>query len=139
MATKSKTNNETKSGKIEIADGFEFEVVNVVSVPTLKMTDGVAEFVCFDSAMIATPKKGKDGAALDEDGNPASITTAKVVNLKTGEIMALVCGAGLKDNLKLAYPNDGYVGRCFRLVKSVAPGKRWKAWDVREVKDPRNG
>jgi hypothetical protein len=135
---KNKNNTETKPGGVE-TDDFSYEVVNVVSVPTLKLSDGVPAFVCFDSAMVTTPKKGRDGAALDEDGSPATITTAKVVDLKTGEVMGLVCGAGLKDNLKTAYPNDGYVGRCFRLVKSVAPGKRWKAWDVREIRDPRNG
>ena len=132
-----KKENKTGGATMEIDDDFQYEVANVVTVPQLKLVDDRAEFVCFDSPMVAQEKRNKAGVSVDEDGNPLSITTAKVVNLRTGEVQSIVCGAALAQNLKDAYPNNGYVGKCFRIVKASVPGKRWKSYDIREIKDPR--
>ena len=130
-------NNQTGGDTQDIDDGFQYEVSHIVTVPQLKLVDDIAVFICFDGPIISQEKKTKNGPALDEEGNPLSISTAKVINLKTSEIQSIVCGAAMVDNIKDAYPNNGYVGKCFRLVKTSVAGKRWKGYDIREIKDPR--
>lgn len=121
-----------------VQDDMEFETIGLVTLPQLKLTEGVAIFICHDGPMETRPKKTKTGAqALDDEGNPLAITTCKVVDLRTGELAQVVVGKAWEQNVKEAYPNNGYVGRCFRVVKSGVSGKRWKAYDIREIKDPR--
>lgn len=118
-------------------DDFQYETVGVVTLPQLKTLDGIPVYVRIDASIKTTPKKTRTGAqATDEDGNPLAISTVQVVDMRTGEMASMVAGAALVQNLKDAYPNDGYVGRCFRIVKQAVPGKRWKGYDIREIKDP---
>lgn len=133
-----KNKNQTANTVQDMDDDFPYEVASIVTVPTLKVEEHKAVFVCFDRAIQAKSKADKNGAQeVDENGEAKTIDIAQVVNLRTGEINHLVCGAALVDNLKDAYPNESYVGKCFRLEKSAVAGKRWKAWDIREIKDPR--
>jgi len=131
-----KDNNVNKVEKTD--DDFQYEVARKVVVPQLKMTDDVAIFVRFDARIVTEAKVGKGGVPkLDEDGNPSTISTARVIDLRTGEICTIVAGIGLVSALKQAYAEEGYVGRCFRICKRAAvTGKRFKAYEIDEIKDP---
>ena len=115
-----------------------FKRMAPVTLPTLKQEDGKSIFVRFDSRMLTKPKT-KGGVPLnDESGNPATITTATVVDISTGEMATIVIGAMLKSVLN-DYKGGGeaYVGRCFEITKDKAkPGKRSKEYAVYEIEDP---
>jgi hypothetical protein len=117
---------------------FAYEVSRKVVVPQLKMQDDIAIFVRFDGRIVTEAKVGKGGVPkLDEDGNPSSISTARVVDLRTGTVCGIVAGVGLVSALRQAYSEEGYVGRCFRICKRAAiRGKRFKEYEIDEIKEP---
>ena len=57
-----------------------------------------------------------------------------VIDLKTGKKEVLITGTVIRDNLIETYPNDGYVGKCFRAVQGpVKEGKKYKTYDLEEI------
>lgn len=115
--------------------GTPFARLAPVTLPILKHADNTAVYVRFDGEMRTEPKM-KGGVPLnDEQGNPATITTARVVDLTTGELMNYVVGAALKSELQ-RYAK-GYVGVCFEIQKTpAAAGKRSKGYTIFEIADP---
>ena len=117
------------------AQPARFKRIGAVTVPTLKMEEGKPVYVKITGAIQTKPKMDKGGIKLDENGNPASISLVPVINLDTGEIMTLVAGKGLEQNLK-EYQGGGerYVGLCFEITKHPsAAGKRWKPYSIFEI------
>lgn len=127
-----------KSETVATAASSGFKRIAAVTLPCLKHAEGTTIAVMFDAPMMTTPKMKKGVAVLDEDGNPASITTARVVDLTTGELGTLVVGAMLKSEIE-RYKGGGnaYVGLCFEIEKSAAKaGTRAKTYRVFEIENP---
>jgi hypothetical protein len=129
-APTARTPIDTASGTIVI-DGKTYKVNGFATLPTFKIDTNVPTLVMFDGDMVTKPKTNKSGPVVDQDGNPAYVTVAKVVLPSTGEVGQIVCGAVLVRALK-EYPG-GYVGKTFALTKYPAPEGKAKQWSVVEV------
>lgn len=117
---------------------FEFEVLQNVTVPQLKLTVGVPVFVRFETL----PEKAKDLAQRApnkaKDGEPVKTPMeapfiSQVTNLETGEISSMIVNAVVKAELEDKY-KDKYVGKSFRLLMYVIEGKRYKGFEIQEIK-----
>lgn len=109
---------------------FKYTVARRVVVPTMKVETNVAYFVRFESVIEKRLKmeEGKDGKMEEK-----TIEIARVTNLETGEICEIVAGTVLMSELTEGYPEHGYVGHCFRILKKDVPGKRYKAYELDEI------
>lgn len=143
MASK-KVKSETSSGKTKVAapsidtasgtiviGGKTYQVKGHATLPTFKVKESAPIVVQFDGDIIAKEKRDKNGPVLDDKGNPAIIHVVKVVNVETGEVGQIVCGAVLVRALK-EYPG-GYVGKTFALTKHPGETGKAKQWSVVEV------
>lgn len=75
-------------------------------------------------------EEGKEG-----DMKPAEVGI--VTNIADNEQHTFVYGTVLKSQLDEMYPKDGYVGRCFEIVKrNKREGKRYNDYSVYEVETP---
>ena len=121
---------DTASGTMEI-DGVVYKVKGFATLPCFKIDEGVPTLIQFDGEMQTKPKTNKQGAMLDQEGNPAFVTVVKVVKPLTGEVGQIVCGAVLTRALKDYV--GGYVGKQFVLTKHGAESGKAKPWSVVEV------
>lgn len=121
---------DTASGTVTIG-GKTYQVKGHAVLPVFQVKVDTPQVFMFDAEMVTKPKVNKQGPVLDDQGNPATITIAKVVRVETGEVGQIVCGAILARALK-EYPG-GYVGKTFALTKHDAPSGKAKPWTVTEV------
>lgn len=136
---KSKKTETTEAVPARVVQGANpnFRRIGNVQTPTLKLVEGVAGYILVTGAMEEKPKGEvqKDGSIVMK-----TITTMPVVNLETGEVMTVVCGTALAQNLRdYKGGNLQYVGLCFEVTKHpAAPGKKWKPWSIFEIEKPAN-
>lgn len=112
-------------------NGIKFAVKKQVTVPLLKQKDDEAVYIKFVGAMFVGKeiKNKRDGSV---EQKPA--TLANVVNLETGAPMQYIVGAVLQGTLEEEYPNGGYVGKSFAVLKlPQGDGKRYKNFQVMEL------
>lgn len=96
-------------------DPSKLKVKRQVTLPILKLMPDTPVYVRIDGAIF----EGKQLKRGDQENmKPADLMN--VTDLVTGESMQIVCGEVLKSTLREEYPNDGYVGKAFRITK----GKR---------------
>lgn len=133
MAKKNETATNT-----ETAAPVAFKRLAPVTLPILKHPENTSIFVQVDSAIVTDPKTKGGVPMLDEEGNPATISTVRVVDMETGELMNYVVGAMLKSELqRYRGGNNAYVGLCFEIAKkAAAPGKRSKGYEIFEIENP---
>lgn len=112
-----------------------FKRIASVTLPTLKVEEGKPVFVMITDAIVSKQTVGKD-----DEGKPVlkMIDVMPIVNLETGELMTMVPGKALGQNLKdYKGGNGAYIGLCFELTKHPKPeGKRWKPWSIFEIQKP---
>ena len=108
---------------------FKYKSVKKVTLPILKKADGIAVFVEF-TGPIFTGKELK-GNGKDDQMEPAEL--ANILNLETGEEMQIICNTVLKGTLEEEYPDQGYVGRKFRILQAKVEGKRYKNYTIEEI------
>ena len=119
---------------------MQFEVVRNVTLPFLIMTsDGTDNFVKFDSAILPDTSTFSERVRKTKtsDGGPQStdpMHIALVTNLQTGEVCRLVAHQVLESNLNECYPNDGYVGKYFKITKQKAAKGRYFNFNIIEIK-----
>lgn len=120
---------------------MQFEIVKNVTVPFFIIPqDGAPAFIRFNSAIEPDQstfsdrvrKSRKDGDANAVQQPPMNI--AKITNLQTGEEMRLVAHSVLQSNLEEAYADKTYVGKCFKVEKTKAQGKRYFNFNIVEIK-----
>lgn len=131
-----KNKNETETH--EPKPQRQYEVLAPVTLPTLKIADGQTAHIRVVRKIVEKPKLLPDGSpALRPDGSPASTDVMQVQNLDDDKLYALVASTVLKKELTGNYPNDSYVGKCFRVTKNAkAEGKTYKTWEILEIRDP---
>lgn len=104
---------------------FTFKVKKHVTVPLLKMVNNTPIYVKFQGEIF----KGK----VVDDKKEAP-TMANIINLQTGEEQQIILGTVLVGNLEEEYPNAGYVGKSFELVKSAPEGARkYSLYNITEI------
>ena len=124
----------------ETIGSMQFDIVRNVTLPFLIIpTDGTPSYLKFDTAIAPDTttfservRKGK----TNDDGSKQSVEPmhiATVTNLQTGEVARLVVHSVLESNLLEAYPEDGYVGKYFKIVKQKS-AKRYFTFNIVEIK-----
>jgi len=121
-----------------ISDFSRFKNAKRVAVtfPTLTHRDGETIRVVFNSMIESKEQKDKNGAIKvdPETGAVLMIHVANVVDISDGEVKELVVGNVLYKKLNENYPNQGYVGRAFELVKHAKKDKeKFKRYDIFEL------
>jgi hypothetical protein len=113
-----------------------FRIKGHIRLPTLKVPVGKPIFFRVMEEPVTKPKLDRDGdQKTDDEGNPATITTMHIVELKSREHFSIVCNVALVQAFKEL--QGGTVGRCFRVLKHEKPdGKRWMPIDIAEIEDP---
>ena len=107
---------------------YQFNKIRAVTMPVLKIKKGVEYFLKLTSPMAL----GKE----IKGSNMGPATVCQAVNLETAELGQVICPYVLAKELHEAYPGDAYVGKCFSLVLTPVPGKRYNAVQLSEVGDP---
>jgi hypothetical protein len=109
-----------------------FEIVKHVTLPLLKF-EADPVFVQFLEPIIQAEATGKGRAGADgTEMKPPEI--AKVQDLVRKIPCQIIVNAVLGAELRKAYPGDTYVGKSFRLAKNNISGKRYKTFEILEVK-----
>lgn len=123
---------------VKLPEGFTTK--RQVILPVLSLQVDQPRIVKFLEAMrISAVKASPESAARakaegkgDQKEKPA--TVAPVVDMQTGENLTLIVPAVLEANLKEQYPDDGYVGKGFYVMKKAKrPGKRYFDFEISEV------
>lgn len=134
-----KTKNMTKTSDAadaapvadNVVQGGKFARKAAVTLPTFKMLEGGSYYFAFKAPIRTETSQQKDenGKMVDKP-----IDIAQVVNVETGELGQIVVGSVLKSNLEKSYPNAGYVGKAFEIVKQKGKeGKRYRTYTVYEI------
>jgi hypothetical protein len=105
------------------------KVKKVLTLPMLKLVKDMPVYVKITEKFFI-------GKAIDDKKEPATI--ANVVCLDTKEGAQIIVPSVLKSTLTEAYPDDGYVGKCFMITKTSAAGDAGKAYakfSISELED----
>lgn len=118
--------------------GATFNVVNRVNLPTLKHEDGETVAIRVDSQIREEVTYKEEEVIIQ--GVKQTITKENVINvvrvteLNSNQPFEYVCNAMTADNLRSAYPENGYVGKFFAILKKgTAAGKRYKETEIVEI------
>ena len=129
---------------ITLPSGLKVRKVANVTLPQLKLLDDVGYYLRFDTKIDLAqdqvsdkPKREKKDAA----GNVipraapkyAPPELAQVTNLATGEQVTIIVNAVLSDLLRDKYPNDGYIGKAFAIMRYRVQGKDYVLFNVAEI------
>lgn len=112
---------------------LNFKRTKRVTLPIIKLTPNEPRYLQIIGAIfvgkeIAGQKGDKDGKKRE----PASL--ANVVDLETGEEGQIVLNKVLKSTLTEEYPEDGYVGKQFEIVKlAKKDGKDYHPFSITEI------
>lgn len=106
-----------------------FKIKRNVTFTLLKKTDGVPVYIRAESTVytgkVVEGKPGKESMA------PARIM--QVINLETGEAQEMIVNKVLESAFTENYPDGSYVGKCFEIIQSNIPGKRYKGYKLTEI------
>lgn len=112
----------------------KFKVLKKVTMPLLKIVVDVPIYVEFTGA-IHTGKKVQTKEEKDKNKparDPADL--APVIDLETGEECEIIMNAVCKGHLTESYPDDGYVGLQFSILKRKKnPGKDYFPFDIQQI------
>lgn len=113
-----------------------FKRTRAITLPTFKFEQDKALYVKFLAAMhIGRVRLTRGQTEPDPDKKPP--TLAHVVNIETGEEGQIILAEVLKTELGEAYPNEGYVGRGFEIVKQKRKeGKKYDPYTIAEIELP---
>lgn len=107
---------------------FAFRKVANVTVPLLSLKD-LFEVPIY--VRIETPFETAKPTKNDTKEPP---TICRVTNLETGELCQLIVPVVLKSELNENFPDAGYVGKCFELIKHKIEGdKKYSTWGITEI------
>ncbi len=115
--------------KAAVGTALKFKLARRIVVPTMKVELDTEIFIRFEQKIEARKKIEEENGQQVEK----TIEIARVTNLETGEICEIVAGTVLMSELSEAYPEHGYVNKCFRILKKNVPGKRYKAYELDEI------
>lgn len=112
-------------------DAPAYKRLSQVTRPVLKLPADKAVHV----KITAPIRQGVGSGKVDASGQqqkPADVL--ECIDLPTGEEVQIVVPAVLKGNLLTHYPDNGYVGKGFEIVRHApANGKRYSTFDVWEI------
>lgn len=107
-----------------------FKVKKNLTLPLLKMSLEQEYFVKFTGA----PFLGKEIAAKEGSETKKPPMIVDIINLEDGEQMQLMLNKVLLGTLEETYPDNGFVGMDFRLVKHAKKsGKEYHTFSIGEL------
>lgn len=124
---------------VNTSAGRKFKTVRNVTLPVLKVEIEKPVYITVKDEMRlgSAQKPGREdgkGGEKKQKMEPATVCT--VVDLETGEVKTLIVSAVVKGIFTDEYPNGGYVGKSFCLVKHAKKeGKNYFNFSVDEI-DP---
>lgn len=108
----------------------QYKVKKKLILPVLKLEQGVPVYIKANGPIVQS--KVNETGKKKADEKPADVMP--VINLDTGEEMQIVVPAVVKSTLEETYPDAGYVGHGFEIVKGEKPkGKRYYQYTVNEL------
>lgn len=121
--------------------GMKYAVTNQVNLPTLKqesgetvairITDPIREEVQYKDIMVNDPNNPGQKVVQKQEN---IINVGRVMELSSNQMFEYVYNAMTADNIRNAYPNEAYVGKCFGIQKlGVVQGKQYKQTNVVEI------
>lgn len=115
---------------------MEFKTKKLLTIPVLKLVVGEPRYVKVTGPMfIGKEIKSRNAAVGEKKRDPATLIDA--VNLEDGSECRVICSAVVKGVFEDNYPDNGYVGKCFSLLKlERAAGKDYNGFKVVEIEDP---
>jgi hypothetical protein len=120
----------------------EFEIVGHVTLPHIKLNfDGSANFI----KIVGPIEPGKELEAVRQrkakEGSPAETMNppdlCEIIELRSGQLGNMIVNAVIKSNLEEKYPEQGYVGRSFKIsqISTVSKGSRsYRTFEILEIK-----
>ena len=102
-----------------------FEVVKAVTRTVMKL--GVApEFIRIEGPIYL-------GEPMEKAKIKAVPHLLNVINLRTGEAALIVCATVFRNELEAEYPDNGYVGKDFK-IRKIKTDKDYSLWSIIEIK-----
>lgn len=105
----------------------KFARLRAVSLSVLKFAKGQPRFVYFIGPM-------HEGKKVDDKKEPATLIHS--VDMETGEEGLVIAPMVLQNELRAAYPDDGYVGRGFEVCVTRDAEKKYNHVSICEVAVP---
>lgn len=121
-----------------------FKVARIVTLPLLKLAEGVPVYVKFLDKMFRGKELRNEVVEKNADGSPKAKKEppimANVINLETGEQVQIMLGSVLQGILNDDYPGDKYVGKGFMIEltekKRGRSGGQYNTYKVAELELP---
>lgn len=121
-------------GKSLSIAGGRFRVAAQVTRTVLTQEDEIPFYVEFQSCIGVSRMDPDNSKFRDKEGVGVLPDVANVLNLETGECQVLICNAVLSSEIQAAYPEHGYVGRCFGIRRGRSQlDKRYKVYEIVEI------
>lgn len=148
MATKAKATNNDEGGFLPpTSKPGLFQRAQAVTLPITKFKDGESKYVLILSPIVVAPELSKDmnpenahGPGRGNPKQPPHVCTVKdlTVSAEPGiEEHQMIAGAVLASELDRAFPDFGYIGKAFEIIKQPpADGKRYCRYEVYAIDVP---
>lgn len=131
----SKTPSSDSSAVEPEAPAFRFRVAQRVTVPLLSMKD-LFEVPVYIRVETEFKKADPVKASKNDDDSPKQEPPiiCRVTNLETGELNDFIVPVVLRSELEENYPNAGYIGKCFEVIKRKLDGtKKYNTFSITEI------
>ena len=114
---------------------MQYEIVKHVTLPLMKLGAEPA-FVKFIGPIFQAENSGKQRESTEPAAkNPMPPPELAHVEDLVRKIPAqIIINAVLGSEIRKSYPQDGYVGKCFRIAKTQLSGKRYATFEILEVR-----
>lgn len=121
-----------------VIGGTAYKVLKRVNLPTLKHESGETVCVRIDDPIRLEKNIVKETVKVNGTDTDIErevyLNVVRVTELSSGQPFEYVCNAMTADNLRGAYPENGYVGHSFAIQKlGTVAGKRYKETNVLEI------
>ena len=114
--------------------------VRSVSLPHFKMVKDVTRYFKITSPIVQTVETvSRRELSEEQQATRASLKkkappeVCQVVDLETGQEGMIITNSVLASTLDTEYPNAGYVGKCFSILKFEIQGKDYAGFTVTEI------
>ena len=120
---------------VTLPDGSKFKVAKQVTRTVLQQLNEVPFYIEITSSIHASTIDPEYSKYKNKDTGEASLPdVCDVTNLETGECQTLIVNAVLGSELNRHYPDDGYVGRSFGVLRTKSEvDKRYFTYKIIEL------
>ena len=102
-----------------------YEVVRAVTRTVMKL-GATPEFIRIEGPIYL-------GEPMEKAKIKAVPHLLNVINLRTGEAALIVCATVFRNELEAEYPDNGYVGKDFK-IRKIKTDKDYSLWSIIEIK-----